>query len=96
MPRYHLTQRTLGLTKMCVGATGATGPKGDKGDTGDTGATGAGVAAGGTAGQVLAKIDSTNYNTQWVEPSSGALTVSGFEAFNFGAAGLSRTSRSMF
>lgn len=32
---------------------------------GDTGATGAGVPVGGTAGQALTKIDSTNYNTQW-------------------------------
>lgn len=32
---------------------------------GDTGATGAGVPTGGTAGQALTKIDSTNYNTQW-------------------------------
>lgn len=52
----------------------ATGPKGDKGDTGDTGATGAtgpGVATGGTAGQVLAKIDGTNFNTQWITPATG-------------------------
>jgi len=30
-----------------------------------------GVPAGGTAGQVLEKIDSTDYNTQWVTPSGG-------------------------
>jgi len=36
-----------------------------KGDTGATGATGAGVVIGGTAGQALTKINSTNYNTQW-------------------------------
>jgi hypothetical protein len=34
--------------------------------TGDTGPTGAGVPVGGTAGQVLAKVDSDNYDTQWV------------------------------
>ena len=32
---------------------------------GATGATGAGVPIGGTAGQVLSKIDGTDYNTQW-------------------------------
>ena len=32
------------------------------------GATGAGVVVGGTTGQVLAKVDGTNYNTQWVTP----------------------------
>ena len=59
------------------GPQGIQGVKGDKGDTGDTGATGAqgatgatgangqGVPAGGTAGQLLSKIDGTNYNTQW-------------------------------
>ena len=65
------------------GDTGATGPQGPKGDTGNTGpqgpagATGAtgpagpGVPTGGTAGQVLAKVDSTDYNTQWVNQSGG-------------------------
>lgn len=41
------------------GATGATGPQGPKGDTG------AGVATGGTAGQVLQKSSSVDYETQW-------------------------------
>ena len=35
------------------------------------GPTGLGVPVGGTAGQVLSKIDSTNYNTQWVAQSGG-------------------------
>src|SRR5215469_4717020 len=62
------------------GATGATGPAGPQGPTGATGATGPvgpggatgpagpGVAVGGTAGQALTKIDSTDYNTQWTGP----------------------------
>jgi hypothetical protein len=29
------------------------------------------VPVGGTAGQVLSKVDSTDYNTQWVTPSGG-------------------------
>jgi hypothetical protein len=32
------------------------------------GIQGAGVPVGGTAGQVLAKVDSLNYNTEWVTP----------------------------
>ena len=36
-----------------------------RGDTGATGATGAGVPVGGTTGQVLSKVNSTDYNTQW-------------------------------
>jgi hypothetical protein len=30
-----------------------------------------GVPTGGTANQVLSKVDGTNYNTQWVTPASG-------------------------
>ena len=41
------------------------GFKGDTGAPGITGTNGVGVIPGGTANQVLAKIDSTNYNTQW-------------------------------
>jgi hypothetical protein len=63
-----------------TGTTGAQGPKGDTGSTGpqgvqgNTGApgpagpTGPGVAAGGTAGQVLTKINATDYNTNWQTP----------------------------
>ena len=47
------------------GSDGAAGAKGDKGDTGE------GVPTGGTAGQHLAKIDGTDYNTQWVNAPSG-------------------------
>lgn len=45
-------------------------PRGDVGATGATGATGPvgpGVAAGGTAGQVLTKTSSVNYATTWVD-----------------------------
>ena len=64
-----------------VGPQGPKGDPGDKGDKGDTGATGAastvpgppgqGVAPGGTTGQVLTKIDGTNYNTQWSTATGG-------------------------
>lgn len=50
--------------KGATGATGATGP------AGADGATGQGVPTGGTAGQVLAKVDGTDYNTEWVNPSA--------------------------
>ena len=67
-----------------TGATGASGEKGDKGDTGATGAAGAdgkdgkdgvGVPAGGTAGQVLAKTDATDYNTHWADATGGGGTT---------------------
>jgi hypothetical protein len=51
------------------------GFKGDAGAAGSTGTAGVGVIAGGTADQVLAKIDSTNYNTKWLTLS--AVSTSG-------------------
>jgi hypothetical protein len=54
------------------GETGPAGPQGETGPAGATGATGPGVPIGGTAGQVLRKIDATDYNTEWATPSGGA------------------------
>lgn len=42
-----------------VGQVGPTGPKGDPGE---------GVPAGGLAGQILRKVDGSDYNTEWVDP----------------------------
>lgn len=53
------------------GAQGKFGSQGLQGPIGNQGASGQGVPVGGTTGQVLSKIDSSNYNTQWVTPSSG-------------------------
>ena len=56
------------------GDTGPEGPQGPKGDAGPEGPqglpgeTGAGVAAGGTAGQVLTKKSGTDYDTEWKTP----------------------------
>jgi len=58
-----------------TGATGATGTAGANGATGATGATGQGVPVGGTTNQVLAKINSTDYNTQWVDQSGGVTSI---------------------
>lgn len=57
-----------------TGPTGATGPQGTAGTVGATGPTGPGVAAGGTAGQVLSKVNATDYNTQWIAPAAGTVT----------------------
>lgn len=43
--------------------------KGEKGDDGQ------GVPIGGTAGQILSKIDATNYNTQWIDNYADKLYV---------------------
>lgn len=53
------------------GIQGPTGPAGETGPQGPAGPAGPGVPTGGTAGQVLAKVDSTDYNTQWVNQSGG-------------------------
>jgi len=38
-----------------------------KGPAGTNGTNGVGVPVAGTAGQILAKIDATNYNTEWID-----------------------------
>jgi hypothetical protein len=59
-----------------TGATGEQGIQGIQGEVGPTGATGAtgatgpGVAEGGTEGQVLLKVDDTNFNTVWADNSA--------------------------
>ena len=52
---------------MDLGVPGPTGATGATGAAGTNGTNGVGVPVGGTAGQVLAKINSTNYNTEWVD-----------------------------
>jgi len=54
------------------GTTGATGAQGPAGSTGATGPAGPGVAAGGTAGQVLTKTSAADYATNWQTPSATA------------------------
>ena len=60
-----------------LGATGSPGPQGLPGDPGPTGPAGQGVPTGGSAGQVLSKIDGTNYNTQWVAAGSSPTGAAG-------------------
>lgn len=59
------------------GTQGPIGETGPKGDPGATGPAGPGVPAGGTAGQVLTKIDGTDYNTEWKSIEGGAKIVTG-------------------
>lgn len=53
------------------GDTGATGPQGLQGPQGIPGPNGVGVPTGGAAGQVLAKNSNTDYDTEWVDQTSG-------------------------
>ena len=67
-----VTQQTVEVTTTETGVTlTVSGAQGPQGSTGATGAAGQGVPTGGTAGQVLAKIDGTNYNTEWVDQTGG-------------------------
>ncbi len=75
---------TPGTGKVAVFVDSATGEPSYKDDAGVAaslkgapGANGQGVPAGGTAGQVLEKIDGTDYNTQWATPASGVSSVNG-------------------
>ena len=56
------------------GIQGVQGETGPQGETGEQGPAGPGVATGGTAGQILAKVDGTDYNTEWVNPPEGSNT----------------------
>lgn len=47
------------------GAQGDAGAQGPQGETGPQGPPGVGVPAGGVAGEVLQKIDGTDYNAAW-------------------------------
>jgi len=53
------------------------------------GAQGVGVQAGGTTGQILAKVDATDFNTQWVDVAgvsgSGDMTKAVYDTNNSGA-----------
>ena len=58
-----------GTVNGSVGVPGPQGPAGSQGPQGDPGSPGApgqGVAAGGSAGQVLQKLSATSYDTGWL------------------------------
>jgi hypothetical protein len=63
---------------IVVGKQGPQGPQGIQGEQGIQGVKGdpgEGVSTGGTAGQLLAKIDSDDYNTEWVDVTGGGFTI---------------------
>ena len=75
------------------GATGPTGATGSTGDIGfvaqttapvntdvlwlDTDEDGVGIPLGGSAGQVLTKVNSTDFNTAWADTSSSNVVING-------------------
>lgn len=65
-----------------VTIAGAQGPVGPQGEVGP------GVAAGGTAGQIVAKVDGTDFNTEWIDNYTEQIkhTVKAGEALTKGQA----------
>jgi len=77
-----------------TGATGPIGPQGAKGDTGNAGATGPagpGVPSGGTTGQVLAKIDGSDYNDHWIDPPATGPSINDTTASSTGVYSSTKT-----
>lgn len=72
---FYFYNGTAWTSLSIPGPTGPQGPSGPTGATGPQGSPGQGVPTGGTAGQVLTKVDGTNYNTQWATPGGGGLAV---------------------
>lgn len=74
---------TQGTSVTGTVATGGVGPTGATGAAGANGADGEGVPVGGTTGQVLAKVNGTNYNTTWsdaVMDTDIGVTVQAYDA----------------
>ncbi len=74
---YNGTVWTLMSAQGVQGIQGIQGVQGETGPQGLTGPNGQGVATGGTAGQVLSKIDGTDYNTQWITPANNDWGLTG-------------------
>lgn len=76
LKRLAASVPTPATDKVTVFVEDSTGEPSYKDDTGTVtslkGDPGEGVPAGGTAGQVLRKIDGTDYNTEWATPGAAA------------------------
>jgi hypothetical protein len=68
----NTTQYTISyVINGVIGSNGINGTSGTSG-TGTSGTSGVSMAAGGTSGQILAKVDNTDYNTEWIDAPSGS------------------------
>ena len=79
LKRLAASVPTPATNKVTVFVDDSTGEPSYKDDTGTVtslkgaaGAAGQGVPTGGTTGQVLRKIDGTDYNTEWATPAAAA------------------------
>ena len=80
-------EATIGATAPAVLTIGV----GTPGATGPAGPAGQGVPVGGTAGQFLTKIDSTNYNTDWTTVNLSVYAVKANNLSDLASASTART-----
>lgn len=88
-PTFALAFSGLKGEQGIQGIQGVQGVQGETGATGPQGPAGPGVPTGGTAGQVLSKIDGTDYNTEWITPSGGGGMELILSAFHPNTSGMS-------
>ena len=69
--RFQNPDGTWGDYENLKGPRGEAGVDGRNGISGANGRNGIGVPPGGDADQVLTKIDGTDYNTEWRDPTGG-------------------------
>ena len=74
------------------GVDGVDGADGQDGVDGTNGSDGQGVPSGGTAKQILEKVDGVDYNTQWVTPPSGGTVIDFFQTQDNSGSGQTLTS----
>ncbi len=78
------------------GPPGTQGPAGNPGTPGADGADGVGVPAGGTVGQLLAKLSGTDYATQWIDPPSAGSNIAVWNPLVNGAFGIKNRTATSF
>ena len=95
LKRLAASVPTPATDKVTVFVEDSTGEPSYKDDTGTVtslkgaaGPAGQGVPTGGTAGQVLRKIDGADYNTEWATPAAGGGSTQGKQAIYVAAAAM--------
>jgi hypothetical protein len=66
---------TLTIDLVTPGPAGPAGPAGPIGPQGPQGDPGVGVPSGGSEGQILSKVDATDYNTTWIDNYATELRI---------------------
>lgn len=61
-----------------IGPSGADGAMGPAGPQGEQGPAGPGVPTGGATGQILSKVNGTDYNTHWIDPPESDIDLSAY------------------